>query len=75
MRTLIYRQDRMFKIDKAQLPVKAQTTVMMNALYADIYTEFLDAQYNPKYSTMSLVDRMQAVNDYAANWLVSKGFT
>lgn len=75
MRTLIYRQDRMFKIDQAQLSPKAKAPSVVNALYADIYTEFLDAQYNPKYMNMSLLERMEAVNDYALNWLTNKGFT
>jgi hypothetical protein len=64
----------MFKLDDAQLPTKAKSVAVKNALYADIYTEFLDAQYNSKYSSMDLIQRMQAVNDFAHNWLQTKGF-
>lgn len=74
MRTLIYRQDRMFKIDEAQLPVKARNVAVMNGLYADIYSEFLDANTSPKYASMSLLQRMDAVNDFALNWLTTRGF-
>lgn len=74
MRTLIYRQDRMFKIDKDQLPLKAQSPAVMNGLYADIYTEFLEAQYSPKYASMDLRTRMEAVNEFALNWLTQRGF-
>lgn len=73
-RTLVYRQNNMFKLDDTQLSTKAKATVVKNALYADIYIEFTDAQYNPKYATMNLVQRIQAVNDYAHNWLKIKGF-
>lgn len=74
-RTLIYRQDRMFKIDHDQLPDAAKLPSVVNGLYADIYTEFSNAHYNPKYSTMSLLERMQAVNEYAQKWLTDKGFS
>lgn len=73
-RTLVYRQNNMFKLDEAQLSTKAKSVAVKNALYADIYTEFLDAQYNSKYSSMDLIQRMQAVNDFAHNWLQTKGF-
>ena len=73
-RTLIYRQNRFFKINTDQLSTKANTPAVMNALYADLYIEFTDAQYNPKYMNMDLVTRMNAVNDYARNWLTDKGF-
>lgn len=74
MRTLVYRQNHMFKLDDAQLPVKARGNAVKNALYADIYVEFLDAQTSDKYAKMDLVQRMQAVNDYAHKWLTDKGF-
>lgn len=74
MRTLVYRQNNMFKLDDAQLPTKAKDVIIKNALYADIYAEFLGAQYNAKYSSMNLIQRMQAVNDFASKWLKDKGF-
>lgn len=64
----------MFKVDTAQLSTKANTPSVINALYADLYTEFLDAQYSPKYGKLDLKQRMQAVNDYARKWLQDKGF-
>jgi hypothetical protein len=74
MKPLIYRQSRLFKIEESELPTKAKTTSTKNALYAAIYDEFTDAQYNPKYEKLSLVERMQAINDFARNWLKEKGF-
>jgi hypothetical protein len=73
-RTLIYRDNRFFKIDESQLPAKAKASSITNALYADIYVEFVDAQLNQKYSNMDLKQRMQAVNDFARKWLQDKGF-
>lgn len=74
MRTLIYRQNRMFKIDQSQLSEKARTSVIINGLYADIYSEFLEAQYSPKYAHMDLKTRIEAVNEFALNWLKQRGF-
>lgn len=74
-RTLVYRQNRLFKLDTDQLPARAKVSSVMNALYAALYEEFLGAQFSGKYGNMDLVTRMQAVNDFASQWLIDKGFT
>lgn len=74
-RTLIYRENRFFKIDEKQLPKKANTPAVINALYADLYLEFMNANYSFKYKNMDLITRIKAVNDYALNWLKQKGFS
>jgi hypothetical protein len=71
---LVYRQGKMFKLDVDQLPASAKNTATMNALYADIYLEFRGASENKKYKSMNLIDRLDAVNQFALTWLDSKGY-
>ena len=49
MNTLIYRENKLFKINKELLPEKAKTNAVINALYAAVYLEFINADKNPKY--------------------------
>lgn len=72
-RTLVYRQNRLFKIDTEQLPKKANNTAVINNLYADIYTEFSGANENSKYSNMTYLQRIEAVNAFALKWLEDRG--
>ena len=72
-RSLIYRQNRLFKIDNTQLSVKANTSKVINALYADIYAEFVGANDSDKYKEMTYLQRINAVNDYALKWLQDRG--
>ena len=71
---LVYKQNKMFKLNDNELPNSAKTAAVKNALYADIYTEFLGANENPKYKDLGLVQRMEAVNTFAINWLNTKGY-
>lgn len=73
MRSLIYRQNRLFKIDVAQLVPKARKPEIINALYAALYNEFKGASENDKYSNLTYRERMDCVNNYAQNWLVERG--
>lgn len=73
-RSLIFRQNRFFKIDASQLPEKANTPAIINGLYADLYLEFHGAEKSSKYGSMDLVERMNAVNTYADQWLKDRGF-
>lgn len=74
-RPLVFRQNRLFKIDASQLPQKANTSAVINGLYADLYIEFSGAEKSDKYGSMDLVQRMNAVNAYAQQWLLDRGFT
>lgn len=73
-RTLIYRENRLFKIDNNQLPASANKSFIINALYAAIYEEFAEAINNKKYKEMSNLEKMNAVNEFARQWLNDKGF-
>lgn len=70
---LVYRQNKLFKLEETELPIKARDTQIRNALYEAIYTEFIDANSNPKYSNTDLIQRIQAVNDFARKWLLDRG--
>lgn len=73
-RTLIYRENRLFKIDNSQLPPQANKSFIINALYAAIYEEFTEAINNKKYKDMSNLEKINAVNQFAQQWLKDKGF-
>lgn len=72
--SLVYREDKLFKLDESLLPKSAQNVSTINSLYADIYIEFRGASENKKYKSMNLLDRLDAVNQFAINWLNSKGY-
>lgn len=73
-RSLIYRQNRLFKIDVAQLPQKARRSDVVNGLYAAVYEEFKGAAYKDDYSQLTYKERMDALNQYAKDWLEKRGF-
>jgi len=72
-RTLVYRQNRLFKIDVTQLAPKAKRPEVINALYAALYDEFKGAVDNDKYSNLTYKERMDLINDYAHSWLTKRG--
>lgn len=74
-RTLVFRQNRFFKIDTSQLSQKANTPAIINGLYADLYTEFSGAEKSGKYGGMTILQRMEAVNAYAEKWLEDRRLT
>ena len=66
MEKIIYRQNKMFCIDKSKLSQKALKDDIINALYAAIYTEFAGANYNDDYKNLNSLERLQkrSVNDH-----------
>lgn len=74
MKTLIYRENRLFKIDTKQLPTAANKSWIINGLYAALYEEFTEAATNDKYKNMSNLEKMNALNEFAHRWLKNKGF-
>ena len=62
----------MFVVDKSQLKTtKVEETC--NALYAAIYTEFMGAVENPTYKDKNNSEKLELINNYANNWLKSRG--
>lgn len=59
----------MFIIDKAKLKPAAQKEDVCQALYAAIYQEFSGANYNEDYSSLTPLERMNKLNEFARNWL------
>ena len=71
--SIFYRQNNQFKIDTTKLSSKANTTQIKNALYAAVYQEFFGASENPKYKDLTLVQRINKLNEFAENWLIQRG--
>ena len=69
---LIYRQGNMFKIDESKLSSAAKNTATKNALYAAVYDEFKGANENPLYKSLSPIEKMNELNQFAENWLKDK---
>lgn len=73
MKTIIFRRGRMFCIDNSQLSSKANKTPIINALYASIYDEFKGAATNPSYKGLNPKQMLDKVNEFANEWLQSRG--
>lgn len=73
MKQVIYRQNKMFIIDREQLKPKARSDEICNALYAAIYTEFLGASENPVYKELNNLERFTKINVFANEWLQKRG--
>lgn len=75
MKTIIYRKNRMFVIDKSQLIAAANREDICNALYAALYTEFKGASKNPRYLDRTPKDMLTEINIFANDWLKSRGLS
>lgn len=73
MKPIVYRQNRLFKIDQESLPISARTLEVTNDLYIAIFKEFQGAEDNDKYTNLTYQQRMIAINEYAKDWLLKKG--
>lgn len=73
MEKIVYRKNKMFCIDKSKLKPEAQKNDIITALYAAIYTEFLGANYNADYKDLSSLERFEKLNEFAFNWLSTRG--
>ena len=73
MKQVIFRQNKMFVIDREQLKPKARTDEICNALYAAIYTEFAGAAENPIYKDLTNLEKFARINAYANDWLQKRG--
>jgi len=70
---LVYRENRLFKINIEELPPKARNSGTINALYADMYLEFIEANTSFKYKNLTYQQRMQEINNFANSWLIQRG--
>lgn len=71
---IFYRFNNEFKIKDSELPSSARNTAVKNALYADVYVEFLGAINNPKYKNMTALEKMNTLNSFADKWLKDRGY-
>lgn len=73
MKKYFYRQNNQFVIDSDLLSSKANTTAVINGLYAAAYLEFRGAVENPKYKDLTALEKMNKLNEFAHNWLKTRG--
>lgn len=73
MENIVYRKSKFFIIDKSKLKPHAQKNDVIVALYAAIYSEFSGASNNPDYMHLNPLQRLTKVNEFANNWLNSRG--
>ena len=66
---IINRKNNLFVVDKSLLNNIGKRSENINALYAVIYDEFFGASENKKYSSLTNSQRIQALNDFATDWL------
>ena len=74
MQNLVYKENHKFYINKELLLPEARTTAIINGLYAAIYEEFKGAIQNSKYSKLTPLERLEALNIFANNWAKQRGF-
>ena len=71
---IIYRQNRLFKINEELLPPSARTLETINDLYIAIFREFQGAEDKDKYKKLNYQERMNSLNEFAKSWLIKKGY-
>jgi hypothetical protein len=73
METIVYRKNKLFCIDKTKLKPAARKDDVCMALYEAIGAEFAGAAYNKNYMNLNPIQRLNAVNEFATNWLDERG--
>jgi hypothetical protein len=73
MKQIVYRQNKLFCIDKDNLSKKALKDDIINALYGAIYTEFSGAVYNDDYKNLTSLEKLNKLNEFANKWLSDRG--
>lgn len=72
--SIVYRNNRLFSIDKEYIKVEHRTSSVINGLYTAIYDEFRGAYENDKYKKLTFAERMSKLNLFAEKWLKDRGF-
>lgn len=73
MKKLVSRRNNRFIIDRSFIKDGINKDDICNALYAEIYLEFRGANKHHDYSKLSNLQRFKAINDFAQNWLQTRG--
>lgn len=74
MKQVILRKNKLFIIDEEQLKPAARRPDILNALYAEMYTEFSGASKNPLYEKLTSLEKFNKLNEFAFNWLNKRGY-
>lgn len=73
MNKLVNRRNNRFVIDKSFIRDGVNKDEICTALYAEIYVEFRGADKHRDYSKLSNLERFDAVNNFAKDWLKKRG--
>ena len=63
----------MFVIDRSFIRDGVNKDEISTALYAEIYTEFRGANTHREYSKLNNLQRFDAINNFAKDWLGQRG--
>lgn len=74
MQKVVYRNNHKFHINDQFIKPKFRRIDIINGLYAEIYAEFFGAKDNPKYATLTPIEKIDKVNEFATTWLKQKGY-
>lgn len=73
MKKLIGRRNNRFVIDHSFIRDGVNKDEISTALYAEIYLEFRGANKHRAYSKLSNLERFEAINNFAKDWLEKRG--
>lgn len=75
MKNLVKRRNNQFVLDKIFIKDKANINKdeICTALYAEMYLEFRGANTHREYSKLTNVQRLEAINSFAKDWLKKRG--
>lgn len=73
MKKLISRRNNRFTIDRSFIKDGINKDNICNALYAELHEEFKGANKHRIYSKLSNLERFDAINNFAKNWLEQRG--
>jgi hypothetical protein len=76
MQNLVMRQNKRFIINKNYVKKVSGSSIdeVCTALYAEMYLEFRGANTNREYSKLTNIERLEAINNFAKDWLKQRGF-
>ena len=76
MKNLVKRQNKRFILDKDFIKKVSGVSIdeVCTALYAEMYLEFRGANTHREYSKLTNIERLDAINTFAKDWLKQRGF-
>lgn len=73
MKRIISRRNNRFVIDRDFIKDGINKDEISTALYAELHEEFKGANEHRVYSKLTNIQRFDAINDFAKDWLKKRG--